>query len=148
MYSISRDHTVTEGECLIAIVSDGVVLPEIVHIQIGPMAPPADENYVFGVYEISDIGSGGTVVTPKRVGLVQAAASLCKYGSFSSEPTKEGSRMVALKCHRRAESLFVKPPGDGLRPAAFAANKGLAIFADEAPSSIVVSISVLFREGN
>lgn len=129
-YGVTAQVTTTPNKPMLLLFGDGNVLPEINLIRIGFGASPTDALYKFALYEHTNAGSGGTALTPKRIGPGVPAACTAKRGTFTSDPTRTGIAMVTLTCHHRAVATVQKEFGAGYKPEVVAADRGLGLWCD------------------
>src|SRR5690606_6139269 len=115
-HSVTAQVAAVANKPMVLIFGNGVVLPEINLIRIGFNNPVTDSLYRFGLYEHTNFGTGGSSVTPKKIGPGAAASCTAKKGTFTSDPVRYGVAMVTLTCHHRAIATVQKEFGAGFKP--------------------------------
>lgn len=126
--------------------SDGSAYPEIYAIDGGFEGTPADEHYVLGLYENTDAGSGGTSVTPQKIGHGATASCTVKRGTFSADPTLTGNVQVVIACYRRAARAILRAIGNGFSPQTLASARGLSLWTLAAGGSGTMHWTMAWQE--
>lgn len=121
---------------MVVLGSDGTVFPEVIGIRIGFSSTPADNQFSCGLYENTDMGTGGTSVTVKKIGHAGTSGVTAKKGTFSADPTKTGNAMIAMTIYQRSHSTVFRGYGDGWKPETLAANRGLGNWCDVAGAAM------------
>lgn len=89
---------------------------------------PADVSFEFGVYRTTDVGTGGSALTPEKVsGHGVASQATVKGGTFSADPTKSGASLMPIVFNHRAAFRFPTDPRYPIR-SKIASNNGLEVF--------------------
>lgn len=147
-YHLSAQNETNEGACMVLLVSDGNVLPEITEIRAASVEEtPDDEKFEFAIYEVSTEGSGGTAVNITKRGPAANPSCNAIAGTFSGAPTKvDTNRRGTIVVHRRATDVIKNAPPDGLKPSAIADGRGLAIFCVQAPSVGTFNFGIDYEE--
>lgn len=146
-YSVFAEVDTVEGDCMLLLSSDGVVLPEILEIRIGFSSAPDDQRFEFAVREHTSEGAGGTAVTPAKFGPVADAACSAKAGPFSGDPALlSAPRRLTISPHRRSTEVWKAGKGEGLRPQGLAAGRGISIWCVKAPSNLKALVTMEFEE--
>lgn len=145
-HSVTGQVETSANQPMLLLFGNGLVLPEINLIRIGFNAPLSDSTFRFGLYEHTNAGSGGTSITPKKIGPGAAASCTAKKGPFSLAPTRLGVSMVTMTCHHRAFVTVQKEFGAGYKPEFVANNSGLGVWCEAGPSSVLAEVSLNWWE--
>lgn len=148
-YCASAENESNEGVCMLSLHSEGNVNPDIVGVRIKCVEEvPADQNFEFAVFELTDEGAGGTAVEITKLG--QCAAPVCNAlaGTFSTQPAKldADKRMATYAPHRRAAAIDKDAPGDGISLSGVADGRGVGIFCIQAPVVATFRFELIYRE--
>lgn len=148
MGQFAADHQLSQvaTKPFIAVVSDGAILPEVSQIIIGSQATPDDQQFAFSLVECTDIGTGGTPITPKPCGPSSPSSAVCRGGTFTADPTVTGIAYVALPVYARSKGQLQKAYGEGYRPNLIAANRGVLLQTDMAGAALLFRCSLNWWE--
>lgn len=127
-YSAVHALTAVAAKPGLVIASDGNILPEVNRIECGFDATPDDKAFSFQLLENSDMGSGGTAITAKPIGPGATSSATVKGGTFTSDPTTTGVAMIRINVYQRVSAFRACAFGEGWKPTALGANKGLGVW--------------------
>jgi hypothetical protein len=126
--------------------SDGAVHAEVVLITCGYSSSPADNQFKLGLYENSDMGTGGSAVTPKKIGYAATSSVTLKKGTFSGDPTITGINMIPLPVYMRSVNSKVRALGEGWKAEAVAANRGVGVWTDVSGGGLNLEVGLEWFE--
>ncbi len=133
---------------ILAVSSDGVVVPKVYDIVIGSDASPADIATEFIVNRNTSEGVGGNTITPEPLNpLAAAASSTCTGGLYTTTQPVDtaASELLAIALNQRATFRWVAAPGSELVAIA-TDNNGLFLRSVASGGTPVICATILFSE--
>ena len=112
--------------------SDGAALIKLTKISVGSIGTPADLKNHYRLLENTDMGTGGSAITPKVIGPGPASVITAKGGTFGADPTTTGVGMASIEGYQRIRGFEVRGLDDAWSPAVVAANRGLGLWCSVA----------------
>jgi len=118
---------------------------KIYDLIIGSDANPADVASEFNMIRTTDVGVGGTALTPAPLDpLTVAASGSAKGGTFTTAPTT-GAVLLMIALNQRATFRWIAAPGSELITSA-AANAGIELLSVGSTATPNINATILWEE--